>query len=93
MFFRKHSYNSRGLAAGLRHLALTALLAGGTTAVQAQFYSASNTVNKAGTYTGLGTSGTAIATANTDDANSAATPIGFLSSQPKAKCFCTFTLG
>lgn len=75
--FREYFHNSRGLAAGLRHLALTALLAGGTTAVQAQFYSVSNTVNQAGTYTDLGTSGTAIATANTDDANSAATPIGF----------------
>ena len=52
-------HNSRGLAAGLRHLALTALLAGGTTAAQAQFYSVSNTVNQAGTYTDLGTSGTA----------------------------------
>ncbi|SNR84893.1 T9SS type A sorting domain-containing protein [Hymenobacter mucosus] len=33
--------------------------------------------NVSGTYTDLGTSGTAITTANTDDANSAAQPIGF----------------
>ncbi|MBC8084104.1 MAG: T9SS type A sorting domain-containing protein [Hymenobacter sp.] len=59
------------------HLALTGLLAVGTTAVQAQFYTAPNVLNTPGTYADLGTSGTAIATANTDDASSAATPIGF----------------
>ena len=47
-------------------------------AAQAQFnYSASNATTVAGTYTDLGTGGTAIATANPDDANSAAQPIGF----------------
>ena len=47
-------------------------------AAQAQFnYAPANTTNVAGTYTDLGTSGTAIATANTDDANSAPQPIGF----------------
>ena len=40
-------------------------------------YGAATAVNVAGTYTDLGTSGTAIATANTDDANSAAQNIGF----------------
>ena len=44
---------------------------------QAQFYAAANVANTTGTYTDLGTTGAAIATANTDDANSAATPIGF----------------
>lgn len=47
-------------------------------AAHAQFnYVPTNVVNAAGTYTALGTSGTVIATANTDDANSAAQPIGF----------------
>ncbi|WP_210519234.1 T9SS type A sorting domain-containing protein [Hymenobacter terricola] len=47
-------------------------------AAQAQFnYLPSNTVNAAGTYSDLGTTGTAIATANTDDDNSAAQAIGF----------------
>ncbi|MBO0357759.1 T9SS type A sorting domain-containing protein [Hymenobacter sp. BT186] len=58
-------------------MALAGLLAAGTTAAQAQFYLAPNVTNAAGTYSDLGTTGTAIATANTDDANSAATPIGF----------------
>lgn len=40
-------------------------------------YAPANAVNTAGTYTDLGTSGTAITTANNDDANSAAQPIGF----------------
>lgn len=40
-------------------------------------YSPASATNVAGTYTDLGTTGTAITTANTDDANSAATPIGF----------------
>ncbi len=45
---------------------------------QAQFnYSASNATTVAGTYTDLGTGGTAIATANPDDANSTAQAIGF----------------
>ncbi|WP_354585478.1 T9SS type A sorting domain-containing protein [Hymenobacter sp. UYCo722] len=47
-------------------------------AAHAQFnYALSNAANVAGTYTDLGTTGAAIATANTDDANSAAQPIGF----------------
>ena len=47
-------------------------------AAHAQFnYVPANAVNVAGTYTDLGTTGTAITTANTDDANSAAQPIGF----------------
>ena len=63
----------------LRRLGLTALLAGGTAlAAQAQFtYSPTSTSTNAGTYTDLGTTGTAIATANNDDANSAAQAIGF----------------
>ena len=73
----KYNYKGPGLASRLRYLALAGLLTGGATAAQAQFYAAANVANLAGTYTDLGTSGTAIATANFDDANSAATPIGF----------------
>ena len=40
-------------------------------------YAPDNAVNTTSTFTDLGTAGTAIATANTDDANSAAQPIGF----------------
>ncbi|MDO7848395.1 T9SS type A sorting domain-containing protein [Hymenobacter sp. M29] len=47
-------------------------------AAHAQFnYAPSNATNVAGTYTDLGTTGTAITTANTDDANSTAQAIGF----------------
>ena len=47
-------------------------------AAHAQFnYAPGLAVNTTSTYTALGTSGTAIATTNTDDANSAAQPIGF----------------
>ncbi|WP_046244883.1 T9SS type A sorting domain-containing protein [Hymenobacter terrenus] len=47
-------------------------------AAQAQInYAPSNALTLAGTYTDLGATGTAIATANNDDANSAAQPIGF----------------
>jgi len=48
-------------------------------AAQAQVpgYNPANATNIAGTYTDISTTGTAIATANTDDANSAAQPIGF----------------
>ncbi|HEX8657488.1 MAG TPA: fibronectin type III domain-containing protein [Hymenobacter sp.] len=63
-----------------RQLGLTALLIGGTAVVaQAQSlnYSAAGATNVTGTYTDLGTTGAAIATANTDDANSAAQSIGF----------------
>jgi hypothetical protein len=64
----------------LQQWGLAALLLGGTTvAAQAQNlnYSTTNATNTTTTYTDLGTTGTAIATANTDDANSAAQPIGF----------------
>ena len=44
---------------------------------QALNYGPTNAMNVAGTYTDLGTTGTAIATANNDDANSAAQAIGF----------------
>ena len=67
-------------AAKLSRLNLAALLAiGGLTAAHAQTfnYPASRAATYAGTYTDLGTTGTAIATANTDDANSAAQNIGF----------------
>ena len=40
-------------------------------------YPAASAVNAAGTYTDLAATGTAISTANTDDANSTAQPIGF----------------
>jgi len=76
-----HSYISgTSLGKQLRRLGLTALLAGGTAlAAQAQTFTYDPTLsyNVAGTYTDLGTNGTAIATANTDDANSAAQNIGF----------------
>lgn len=75
-----HSYISgSSLGKRLRQLGLTALLAGGTTlAAQAQFsYNPIVSYNVAGTYTDLGTTGTAITTANNDDANSAAQNIGF----------------
>ncbi|GAB3871306.1 hypothetical protein GCM10028824_20940 [Hymenobacter segetis] len=74
-----HQYNRPGPTVRLRHVALAALFAlGAVGTAHAQLpYSAGNVVNSPGTYTDLGTTGTAIATANTDDANSAATPIGF----------------
>ena len=47
-------------------------------AAHAQFeYNPGNAMNVPGTYTDLGTAGTAIATANTDNDNSAPQPIGF----------------
>ncbi|GAB3861912.1 hypothetical protein GCM10028822_41980 [Hymenobacter terrigena] len=56
-------------------------MTGAATSAHAQFgYSATSTTNFAGgatAYVDLGTTGTAIATANTDDANSAAQNIGF----------------
>jgi hypothetical protein len=70
----------RVLVRCLRRLGLTVLLAGGAAlAAQAQLlnYSTSAATNVAGTYTDLGTTGTVIATANADDANSTAQPIGF----------------
>ena len=77
----KKPYNlTAGFTQRLRQLGLTALLAGGATvAAHAQTfpYVPSSFTNLAGTYTDLGTTGTVIATANTDDANSAVQPIGF----------------
>jgi hypothetical protein len=77
----KKPYNSTtGFAYRLRQLGLTALLAGGATVAahaQALPYTPALATNVAGTYTDLGTTGTAIATANTDDANSAVQSIGF----------------
>jgi hypothetical protein len=64
----------------LHQLGLTALLVGSTaTLAQAQnlSYPVAQASTSAGTYTDLGTTGTVIATANTDDANSAAQDIGF----------------
>jgi hypothetical protein len=64
----------------LRQLGLAALLAGGTTAAaQAQTltYTVGATTNTTTTYTDLAATGTAIATANTDDANSAVQNLGF----------------
>ncbi|GAB3579279.1 beta strand repeat-containing protein [Hymenobacter daeguensis] len=77
-----HQYHRTGLSSRLRQLALAALFAtGAATSAHAQFgYSATSTSNIAGgasAYVDLGTTGTAIATANTDDANSAAQNIGF----------------
>ncbi|WP_400194197.1 T9SS type A sorting domain-containing protein [Hymenobacter sp. B81] len=62
-----------------RQLALAALLAVGATAAQGQnlnysLFGAQNTVTA---FNSLGSTGTVIPTANTDDANSALTPIGF----------------
>ena len=77
----KKSYTrTTGLGYRLRQLGLTALLAGGATvAAQAQTlnYTVASATNVAGTYTDLGTAGTVITTANTDDANSTAQDIGF----------------
>ncbi len=70
---------ARAWSQRLRRLGLAALLLGGATVAQAQTlnYTTTSATNVAGTYADLGTSGTAIATANTDDANSAAQNIGF----------------
>ncbi|RZK87741.1 MAG: hypothetical protein EOO62_38735, partial [Hymenobacter sp.] len=70
------------VAQRLRQFGLTALLAGGAaTAAHAQQLNYSTAAisasNTAGTFTDLGTTGTVIATANTDDANSTAQDIGF----------------
>lgn len=77
---KKPFTQATGIAHRLRQLGLTALLAGGATVVapaQTLNYAASTATNVAGTYTDLGATGTAITTANTDDANSAAQDIGF----------------
>ncbi|MCC3151495.1 T9SS type A sorting domain-containing protein [Hymenobacter sp. BT770] len=73
----KDKYTLPGLRARLRHLALAALLACGATTAHAQFYSAANVLNQAGTYTDLGTSGTVIATPDFDDSNSAVQTLPF----------------
>ena len=77
-----HQYHRTGLSPRLRQLALAALFAtGAATSAHAQFgYSATSTLNIAGgasAYVDLGTTGTAITTANNDDATSAAQNIGF----------------
>ncbi|MET4108762.1 T9SS type A sorting domain-containing protein [Hymenobacter sp. UYP22] len=75
-----HSYKATHSGRHWRKLALLGLLSLGYQAAQAQTpvrYAPSAVQNVAGTYTDLGTTGTAITTANTDDDNSAATPLGF----------------
>lgn len=68
----------RPRCARLRAGLSTVVLCAAVLTARAQFiYSPSTTASVAGTYTDLGTTGTAISTANTDDANSAAQPIGF----------------
>ena len=67
---------ARRLSGGLLVLTLSAFGAGGVQA-QALNYVPANAQNVAGTYTDLGTTGTVIATANTDDANSAPQTIPF----------------
>lgn len=64
---------------GWRGLALLGLLTLAGTAASAQTlpYTVPLVQNVAGTYTDLGTAGTVISTTSTDDANSAAQPIGF----------------
>lgn len=77
---KKHYMQTAGLTQRLRQLGLVALLAGGTTvAAHAQTlnYTVAGATNVTTTYTDLGTSGTAISTANTDDANSTVQNIGF----------------
>ena len=73
----KHEYTRSGLVSGLRRLALAALLAGTATVARAQFFTASNVVNKGGIYTDLGTTGTVISTPNFDDANSGTQTLPF----------------
>ncbi|WP_426061280.1 T9SS type A sorting domain-containing protein [Hymenobacter sp. B1770] len=75
-----NSYNQVFKAGSFQKLGLVALLlSGAAVAAQAQTlnYAPATATNVAGTYTDLAATGTAIATANTDDANSAAQPIGF----------------
>lgn len=73
------SHLQNKLKKACRWLPVAALLPLMPFAAQAQAlnYSPGSAANVTGTYTDLGTGGTAIATANTDDANSAAQPIGF----------------
>ncbi|MBW3131017.1 T9SS-dependent choice-of-anchor J family protein [Hymenobacter profundi] len=75
-----------------RLLGLCALALGLQLPAQAQLnYNQYTGENVAGTYTDLGSAGTAIATANTDDANSAAQNIGF-SFRYNAQNFTQFVL-
>jgi trimeric autotransporter adhesin len=61
-----------------RKFTILSFLAFACLGMKAQFnYKIGTSSVVSGTYVDLGTSGTAITTANTDDANSAATPIGF----------------
>lgn len=75
----QHHYQSSRLATRTRLLLLAALLGGASlpAGAQALNYFAVNAQVANTTYTDLGTTGTAITTANTDDANSAAQPLGF----------------
>jgi hypothetical protein len=79
--FMKKPYNLRaGFAQQLRQLGLTAALLGGSATValaQNLSYPVAQASNSAGTYTDLGITGTVIATANNDNANSVAQNIGF----------------
>lgn len=86
-------YTAGRTAKTWRKLALLGLLGLATGAAHAQTlnYNVAGAANVAGTYTDLGTTGTAIATANTDDANSAAIPIGFSFSFNK-QAFTDFVL-
>jgi trimeric autotransporter adhesin len=73
-----HSYKTTPLATTWRKLAVLGLLGLGWQTAAAQIrYQPAAVQNVAGAYTDLGTSGSVIATTNTDDDNSAATPIGF----------------
>ncbi|RZK93550.1 MAG: hypothetical protein EOO62_31770, partial [Hymenobacter sp.] len=77
----KKSYTrTSGLANRLRQLGLTALLAGAAAFgahAQGLYYTTLSSQNTTSTFADLGTAGSAIATANTDDDNSAAQNIGF----------------
>jgi len=74
-----HSYPAKYSGSRGRRWALAALLALGATGLHAQSlnYKSIGVQNLVGTYTDLGTSGDAITTNNTDDANSAVQDIGF----------------
>ena len=77
-----NTYHPKTWGRRLQQIALVALLAGataGTARAQALNYAIGTAINQAGTFTDLTTvaGSTVIATANTDDANSTAQPIGF----------------
>ncbi|RZL06680.1 MAG: fibronectin type III domain-containing protein, partial [Hymenobacter sp.] len=71
LFYYAAAWSRLGLAALLALVSLTAARA------QVLSYQSTAAFNLDSTYTDLGTAGAAIATANTDDANSAAQAIGF----------------